>query len=44
MVMELPKPIYRLGMQLTLRDIPESGAILDKFFDTYWDARKGKTD
>jgi len=40
--MELPKPIYRLGMQLTLRDIPESGAILNKFFDTYWDARKEK--
>jgi len=42
--MELPKPIYRLGMQLALRDIPESGAILDKFFDIYWDARREKND
>jgi len=42
--MELPKPIYRLGMQLTLRDIPESGAILDKFFDIYWDARRENND
>lgn len=44
MVMELQKSIYRRGMQLALRDIPEGGAILDKFFDVYWDARREKND
>jgi len=42
--MELPKPIYRLGMQLALKDIPEGGAILDKFFDVYWEARRENND